>query len=435
MKKLSFWAFAATVLCLAAPVFAETAFPTWTDGNSYDMNEAYVITTPLVGDGGYIRITGQTHYTVNPVESVTQTKGSVTADCWKVSFDSSHVSGTGQVVIEALSYSGPARFTNGSLSGAFYLKSDDLAAVVKNRIIEGDAEILTGGSWFSIGTVTITENEEYDGVLHDMKFPATVGDTWNETNHVYTYGSYAAVVGTNTFETDFTWTVTYNTSDGGPKTIEAKGDCNTMLFHGVADSGAELSTYYCPDSLWFAVSQMSHIPLGSDATAGEIRSVDVVNLDYSVVNDQPTPTPTPPVGDTPTPTPPVGDTPTPTPTAGDAGFKVLVNGSETAVTVNSGDSMSLQIAAWNHTGADVTVDIWIAVDIGGAFYFWDDFSTDAHAWVPGIAVPDGLDLPATEIWSFLNEGVGGLTVTWYGAFLDGTGNIVGALSTVPCTLN
>lgn len=179
----------AIVLAFAGTAFA-AGVPTWDAGNWYDMNEKYVVKTELIGPDGFIQLETTSRYDVIGKEMVDHEKGSLRGvECWRIDFASDSFTGTGQVDISSpITLKGEARFLSGSIEGSIWVSTADLSVVKKSRVIEADAEVDMGPTWFPVGPLTIRENEEYDPTLEDVKFPIDGSSTWSQSVAIFVFG-------------------------------------------------------------------------------------------------------------------------------------------------------------------------------------------------------------------------------------------------------
>lgn len=421
----TFTAMTALLLAFAGTAIA-AGLPTWDAGNWYDMNEKYVVKTDLIGPDGFIQMETTSRYDVIGKEVIDQEKGSLRGvECWRIDFASDSFTGTGQVDIsDPIPLAGEARFLSGSIEGSIWLSAADLSVVKKSRVIEADAEVEMGPTWFPVGPLTIRENEEYEPSLEDVKFPLEMGNSWSQTIVINVFGAYEHdLIGSSGFESTLNWT----TSTTVPAMMDlstAQGACSTYHINTTTGTGPDdtsLDTYYCGDAGWWLRQTTKNLPLGD----GRIDEIDLQVTDYFCANCASVdPTPTPP-GPTPT---PVG--PTPTPPAGDADALIRLN----QTTYTQGDTMKVDLNIFNNA-ADVDISLYVVLEVAGAYYFYPALDENA-APVASFTLPSGTATDWFELWqlSFADPIGATIPVSWHSVMVDGSGNVVGNLNTASATL-
>lgn len=159
---------------------------------------------------------------------------------------------------------------------------------------------------------------------------------------------------------------------------------------------------------------------------GAIRFCGKVGSDFFL-----TPTPTETPEPTATPTQVETDTPTPTPTSTPEPRWLTLE-----ATYASAQSLDLSAQVTNLGSTPLAATLYVAVEIAGSFFFHPTYTTN-----PTPAATYNLQaLETTGTVALLNLPLQDpisppVQVTWYGAIVDNTGNLVGELEQVPMTLD
>lgn len=355
--------------------------PTWTAGDWYEMSEFYYITTPLIGDNGFLEGNATTRYEVIGTETITLDKApGASYDCYKIEF-SGELTGTGYVSLtNPIPLEGNVRLGDGSISGTEWLRVSDLKTVKKNRLLRAFAEAeIVPGTWLPLDWMIVDQWEEYEAPLTEFQFPLADGNTWNDALTIYLYGDFTMpYMGTDSFDTSVAWTYDGEVKGMVDKTT-AQGTCSTYHCEVMTNTGTKMTDYYCPDAGWFIDQSLENVALGSEATIEQANRT-VIDYQFSgVTADTPTPTPTTGV-DTPTPTP------TPTQGTGDLPPSIALAGyMSTDISAASGGHLTLMAYCMSASGADITkVDILVQGQPAG--------TTLPSTGTPGLFQLD-LDLP------------------------------------------
>jgi hypothetical protein len=405
-----------------AAVQAAMPLPTMNIGDTYDMEEEYSISSPELGPGGYVVVYAEATYTVTGIENVTQDNTGATYECYKI-VGVGILEGTGEVHVSGPpAIDGPILLDQGQFEATFWISSLDFSVVKKERELSARASYDVFGTWFPIGTMTITENEEYDPPMADMSFPMAAGDSWTQNLTIFAYGVLTIPVLEDS-HFDITIPLDGDFTVGAEEPFNtAQGTCDVLpvLFSGTT-SNVEIGNKYCCMANWALEQTITNLPLGE---TGSIDSVILTVVDYNVAEGLWG-------GGVATPTPTMPPTPTPTPSAGGAGIEIYTNQS----VYDPGDTMSMGIRLFNDTGMTYPVSAYILLEAGGTFYSWPTFST---AIVPvaafDLASPMDLDVPGLFELT-INDPLGGFQMTWYAALLDNNFELVGDLSMASVTFN
>lgn len=150
----------------------------------------------------------------------------------------------------------------------------------------------------------------------------------------------------------------------------------------------------------------------------------------------PSPTSTTPPTSTPspsgtvihTPTPENTSTPTPSPTLAGPPVSSELRSTKLEHPTNSPD-LHLEARLWNRSTTGYQVSWYVAVEVGGSFYFFPDFTLQPAA-LADAELPAGFESGwfTLLLFPYSLELVGAPSVTWYSAMLDQSGALLGELS-------
>lgn len=382
---------------LAMALAMSTAFaanlPVMNSGDTYTVTEALKITSPDLGQGGYVVVTGNATYTVDGVVNVTQEKTGNSYDCYKLTATGSAVA-NGEVFNAGGIITGPVRIQGGTYGATIYIQVSDFATVKKQRVISGTIEYAAGPVWLPLGALSIEENEEYSSPLNEMTFPMSGGESWTQAVTIHAFGEMVVpILGGS----DFSQSIDLDTSSmvaSGTSTVNGCDSMHTTLT--AAGSPVTLESFYCCNSNWVSQYKITNLPFGSTGTV-EYVTMDVTS--YNVADDS------------------CGGG------AGTVGIELTHNFNGVYI---AGQVMEMSYRYWNTTSTDYTsTSLWLILEIYGTYYFLPHYSDTILVPVATFDLVTGEDY--TEMFlSLQNPGIGvDVNLNWYAGLLDNSYNWVG----------
>lgn len=145
-----------------------------------------------------------------------------------------------------------------------------------------------------------------------------------------------------------------------------------------------------------------------------------------------TPTETPTLEPTATPSPTYTSEPTATPTGSPVSISLRTNQSDYRQT----DTLRVFWQMWNRTSTRRDVDVYLAAEVAGQFYFHPSYSTWAEP-AEQLSLLPNTTLPEVEVLSlFLKDAIPGeVPLTWWAAMLErSNGQLLGDLPSAPIRL-
>lgn len=184
---------------LAMGTFAEDTLPEWTIGSWWDFTTSMDVHMQQEGSTDYFDMVisdQETRHNLQSIERKTLTHGAqLTYDVYVLSFNGTVNAAGIYQMRDPIPVALPVEIRNATLTGEWWVDVETLGTVYQVRNLSGPlwAEIPYGGGWMQIGSFSITLHEEYEPVRDTVNFPIDVGNSWQSTFTLYTFGEYSLI--------------------------------------------------------------------------------------------------------------------------------------------------------------------------------------------------------------------------------------------------
>ncbi len=415
---------------LCSPVSAAESLPEWIPGSWWEYTTVADMHLQEEGSDEYVDMVFSDNGPPNNLVEITSrtlTKGSMlTYTIYRLEFSGTG-SGEGTAhITDPVTMDIPVEIRNATETGEWWVDTLTLGTVYYYRHIDGFlwAQIPFQG-WQQIGTTTIDYYEEYEPPKDEMNFPIDVGNTWNETLTIYSYGHYVMDYdvgqGPQHKEDDFDEANTYTfamdvvrmENVGGLSTYRVEGD--------ETSSDGTLLANYAPAAL-----NVAHEDIRDLDSSGSVRINSFVRDlgNYELVQP-PTPTPTPPGGPTNTPSPtatvtvptstPVPPTNTPDQGCTVTGCTIEMPSSD----YHPGDTCYCNVYLCNTTQeTHVNTPIFVVLDVYGNYFFAPSFSeTEADHYTRDVQ-PGRDVIEVLQVFTWPENAGSAENIIWYAAMTN-----------------
>ncbi len=199
LSKLTQTIVTSLMFLLAMGTFAEDTLPEWTIGSWWDFTTSMDVHMQQEGSTDYFDMVisdQETRHNLQSIERKTLTHGAqLTYDVYVLSFNGTVNAAGIYQMRDPIPVALPVEIRNATLTGEWWVDVETLGTVYQVRNLSGPlwAEIPYGGGWMQIGSFSITLHEEYEPVRDTVNFPIDVGNSWQSTFTLYTFGEYSLI--------------------------------------------------------------------------------------------------------------------------------------------------------------------------------------------------------------------------------------------------
>lgn len=186
-----------SVFAMMAGVMSTMAadeLPVWTIQSWWDFSTTMDIHIQESGSAEYVDfvvVDNDTRHHLVTIEQKTLTHGTpLTYTAYILEFDGIvNAEGTYHIVDPVVTDI-PMEIRNATVAGEWWVDTATLGTIYSIRHIQGPLWAYILFSWQQIGTVDITIHEEYEPPRDVVDFPIEVGDSWQPSITVFSYGDY-----------------------------------------------------------------------------------------------------------------------------------------------------------------------------------------------------------------------------------------------------
>ncbi len=375
MLRRTLLALSGIIFLMNAAPWASATVPVWTVGNEYGIDQVLRASGEFSfdekADGSFsldFTASGNT-FTVSSIETKAMNHGGGSHEVYVVTYTGT-ADATGSVTYPPLPET-PARIQGASINGEFWVRTADLASVMRKRVISGDLEADFGGGFVNVGSFSLEESEDYVPPFVNIQMEPNVGDTWNVNMTVYAYGMIGAEldipgmpIDPISEEFDISTDFVLDAETVGTETKNGEFSYKAVATDTAPGSEMFQNYWYAPSYLWFSGLTIQQLAF-DDPESGTNITIDELTMDVNYfINNGSDPTPTPPPEET--------------------GAYLSLNDD----TFSAGEPFNLDCRLINNEGA-VDVDLYILMMVGSEIFWYPGWTQNIDWTTQGL--PGGSD--------------------------------------------
>lgn len=189
-----FWTPIVLIIFYITGVGATDTLPVWTVQSWWDFSTTIDVHIQESGSSEYanfVIVDNNTRHNLVAVESKTLTHGTPLTYTANVLPFTGIVNATGTYhITDPVTTDIPMEIRNATLTGEWWVDTATLATIYSVRHIQGPLWAYILFSWQQVGTVDLTINEEYEPPRDSVNFPIDIGNSWQPSIEVFSYGDY-----------------------------------------------------------------------------------------------------------------------------------------------------------------------------------------------------------------------------------------------------